>query len=219
MKTLIIAGATAALFSISAFTAETRTWTNTEGKTLTGSFEGTVLDSSGQITAAKVRLANGQQFTLQLANLSDADKEYVSAAAQQQTEDEQKAKLASRKAKWTDDWDKAQAEAKESGLPILLFMTGSDWCGYCMKLKENVLDKKTFESFANENLVLMEADFPRASQSRSLKEQNAKLKEQYPATGFPTVFLLKDGEVLGKFVGYGGDSDDDYIAKLKAKIP
>lgn len=197
--------------------AEMRTWTNSTGQTLSAQFVDAVLDDQGQPKAAKIKLANGQNYTLEMAKLSSADQEYVAGVLKEQLAAEQKAKLARRKAKWTENWEEAQAESKETGLPILLFMTGSDWCGFCMRLKSQVFESREFQKYANENAVLMVADFPKSTpQSAALKEQNSKLKSEFPAGGYPTVMLIKDGKQIARKVGYGGDSPKDYIAQLSS---
>ena len=65
---------------------------------------------------------------------------------------------------WYDDFAAAEKEAKKTGRPILLLLTGSDWCPYCVKLKQNALDKKDFKSFAKKRLILVYADFPRRTE-------------------------------------------------------
>ena len=62
---------------------------------------------------------------------------------------------------WDDDFEKSLAKAKEEKKMVLLDFTGSDWCGYCIKLDEEVFSKSAFKKFAKENLVLVELDFPR----------------------------------------------------------
>ena len=44
------------------------------------------------------------------------------------------------KAKWHIDFEKAAQLSMESGKPILANFTGSDWCGWCKKLKREVFD-------------------------------------------------------------------------------
>src|SRR6056297_1133897 len=81
---------------------------------------------------------------------------------------------------WGTDWEAAKAESKKTGKPILINITGSDWCGWCIRLEKKVFTTDTFKTFAKENLVLMEADFPRKKElPAALKEQNEKLKDKY----------------------------------------
>ena len=43
------------------------------------------------------------------------------------------------------DFDKALAEAKAAKKHVFVLFTGSDWCGWCIKLRKNVLDNKKFK--------------------------------------------------------------------------
>jgi len=73
---------------------------------------------------------------------------------------------------WDDDYEKSLAKAKEAQKMVLLDFTGSDWCGYCIKLDEEVFSKSAFKRFAKESLVLVELDYPRG------KNLPKKTKEQ-----------------------------------------
>ncbi|HAN41599.1 MAG TPA: thioredoxin, partial [Candidatus Cloacimonas sp.] len=64
---------------------------------------------------------------------------------------------------WLTDYDQAMTVAKESDLPVLINFSGSDWCIWCQKLEEEVFDKEEFKAYAEENLVLLNLDFPRKS--------------------------------------------------------
>ena len=76
-------------------------------------------------------------------------------AAKEEKKAEKKAESA-----WLTDLAAAKKQAAEEKKPILMFFTGSDWCGWCIKLHEDVLDKKEFQDFAKENVILLELDFP-----------------------------------------------------------
>jgi len=101
---------------------------------------------------------------------------------------------------WLTDYDQAVAEAKKTGKLILADFTGSDWCGWCIRLKKEVWDTEQFAAWAKENVVLLELDFPRKSeQPDALKKQNRALAEKYEIRGFPTIlFLTPEGEVAGR---------------------
>ncbi len=118
---------------------------------------------------------------------------------------------------WTDNWEAAKARSKEEKKPILIYMTGSDWCGWCKKLEKEVISKEAFMDFAKEHFVLMEADYPRQKeQAAELKEQNAALKKKYLAGGYPTIWLLDaEGNKLSGDLGEIEGGVDGYIAKLK----
>src|SRR5438445_12873503 len=63
-------------------------------------------------------------------------------------------------AEWLTDLPAAQARAASENKLGLLDFTGSDWCGWFMRLKAEAFSKTEFEAFAQENLVLAEIDFP-----------------------------------------------------------
>ena len=76
--------------------------------------------------------------------------------------------------------------------PIFAFFTGSDWCGWCIKLQRNVFDKPEFIKWAKENVVLLELDFPRTKQlPPELAQQNASMQQAFGVSGYPTVWLFK----------------------------
>jgi protein disulfide-isomerase len=126
---------------------------------------------------------------------------------------------------WMTSYDQAVKKSKETGRPILVDFTGSDWCGYCMRLDAQVFSQKEFKTWAAKKVVLLKLDFPRrTAQPASLRRQNEALAEKYQIRGFPTVLLLKpDGNVIGA-TGYSpvGAAEwvkavDHVVRKHKAK--
>lgn len=119
-------------------------------------------------------------------------------------------------APWLTDYAKAVEQAKAGNKAILLDFTGSDWCGWCMKIDKEVLKTKEFKDYAAKNLVLVEVDFPKSkTQTDAVKKQNEELKQQYKVNGFPTFVLLdKDGKELGQQVGYLEGGTAAFTAKL-----
>ncbi len=123
--------------------------------------------------------------------------------------------------KWLVNFEEAKALAKKTGKPILADFTGSDWCGYCIKLKGEVFDTAEFKKFASENVILLELDFPRKkAQSEEEKKQNRALAEKYGIRGYPTILLLDaDGKQIGKS-GYkkGGPKPwiEDLVSQYKS---
>ena len=98
---------------------------------------------------------------------------------------------------------------------MLLDFTGSDWCGWCMKLDKEVFSKPEFKSYAKANLVLVEVDFPQGKKlSKKVKEQNEKLKGEHGITGYPSIIVLNpEGSKVGK-LGYMEGGPKNFIAKL-----
>jgi protein disulfide-isomerase len=111
---------------------------------------------------------------------------------------------------WQDSMDAAMEASAQSGKPILANFTGSDWCGWCVKLKKDVFETNEFKQWARENVILLELDYPkRRNQPVEIKRQNAELKSRYGINGYPTILLLSaDGEPIGSRLGYRNNPDD-----------
>ena len=140
----------------------------------------------------------------------------VNAADAKAAKEEKKAEKKAESA-WLTDLAAAKKQAAEEKKPILMFFTGSDWCGWCKKLHADVLDKKDFQDFAKESVILLELDFPNSiPQSDELKKQNKALGEKFKVSGYPTMVLVApDGEKeLDRTVGY----DSDLVKKLKKAV-
>lgn len=120
---------------------------------------------------------------------------------------------------WKTDFEAALAEAKSQNRYVLVNFTGSDWCGWCIKLDKEVFSQGTFKQFAADKLVLVEIDFPRKdSQPEELKAQNEKLAKKHGVRGFPTILVLSpDGELVGK-TGYKASGAKAYVAHLEEII-
>ncbi len=121
---------------------------------------------------------------------------------------------------WETDFAKAKEKAKADNKYILIDFSGSDWCGWCIKLDKEVFQKQAFKDFAKENLVLMLADFPRdkSKQSDELQKQNERLMKEYSVRGFPTVFILSpEGKTLAK-TGYRDGGPKAYVEHIKQII-
>ncbi len=120
---------------------------------------------------------------------------------------------------WETDANKAMMDAKRNNKHILLFFTGSDWCGWCKKLDSEVFQKGDFKSFANGNLVTVLVDFPRQKQLPEKQViQNETLAVKYRVSGYPTVIILDPhGRALG-VLGYEEGGSSNYIRKIKQII-
>ncbi len=122
---------------------------------------------------------------------------------------------------WSEEYDKALAQAKADKKLVLLDFTGSDWCGWCIKLDKEVFSQAEFAEYAKKNLVLVELDFPRSKeQSKEIKAQNTKLQGEFKIQGYPTIVVLNsEGKKVGE-LGYQPGGPKAFIAeldKLKAK--
>jgi len=120
---------------------------------------------------------------------------------------------------WETDFAKASELAKKDGKHMLLDFTGSDWCGWCMKLDKEVFKKTEFKDYAKQSLVLVQLDFPHQKQlSKKVKEQNAKLAAKYQIKGYPSIIILSpEGELVGQ-TGYQEGGPEKYVEMLKGMI-
>ena len=118
---------------------------------------------------------------------------------------------------WLTDLPKAQVQAKSENKIVLMDFTGSDWCGWCIKFRKEVLDSAEFQAYAAKNVVLVELDFPRKKdQADNLKKANKALQTQYKINGFPSLVVLdKDGKEIGRQEGYSKGGPKAFIAKLE----
>ena len=92
---------------------------------------------------------------------------------------------------WMVNLEQAYAESKKTGKPIMANFTGSDWCGWCKKLDRSVFHQPGFDKWADENVVLLELDFPRRFRvPPEVAQQNNSLKQQFGVRGFPTIWVF-----------------------------
>ena len=110
----------------------------------------------------------------------------------------------------------ALEEAKKENKLVLLDFTGSDWCGWCIKLHEEALGKPEFINYASKYLVTLVVDFPaHRTMPGELKRANKALKDKYDVSGFPTLVALSpDGKVVWKQTGYMSGGPFAVIAPL-----
>ena len=123
------------------------------------------------------------------------------------------------KSGWVENYEKGVEQAKKEGKIALVDFTGSDWCGWCIKLDKEVFSKAEFKKYAKENLVLIEIDFPQARPlPKSKQEKHDALAKEYGIKGYPAVVLLDaTGKKIGQ-LGYMEGGPAAFIAAIeKAK--
>lgn len=100
---------------------------------------------------------------------------------------------------WHTDVNKASDLAIKNKKPLMLFFTGSDWCGWCIRLQKEVFKTPEFVKWANDNVTLVELDFPRRTQlAPELGQQNRNLEQMFGVRGYPTVWFVTPSQVDGK---------------------
>lgn len=117
---------------------------------------------------------------------------------------------------WTTDYAAAKKDAAGSQKDLLIDFTGSDWCGWCIKLNEEVFQHEPFKAGVKDHFVLVELDFPRdkSKQSDEVKAQNEELNTKYAVQGFPTILLCDaEGRPYAK-TGYQQGGPEKYVTHL-----
>jgi len=118
-------------------------------------------------------------------------------------------------ATWMTDATAALAKARSENKLVLMDFTGSDWCGWCIKLDEEVFSTPEFASYAKNSLVLLKVDFPRGKkQPASEVQQNEMLAHKYGVTGFPTIIVLSPGGQEKGRLGYQPGGPKAWLAAL-----
>lgn len=114
---------------------------------------------------------------------------------------------------WHTDMSKAADISIKENKPMFLFFTGSDWCGWCIRLQKEVFKTPEFIKWAKENVVLVELDFPRKNnQSEEVKMQNAQLQQQLQVRGYPTVWFVSATKTAEAKVNLNALGSTGYVA-------
>jgi thioredoxin-related protein len=116
----------------------------------------------------------------------------------------------------------ALAKAKLENKHVWVNFSGSDWCRSCILLKKTILSSDEFKGFAENELILLDVDFPRLKKNKLSEEQttiNEKLAAKYNPNGqFPTILLFdSEGNIVGK-TGYRNISPSEYIKHIQSFI-
>jgi protein disulfide-isomerase len=117
---------------------------------------------------------------------------------------------------WQTDLPKAQAKARAEKKLVMLDFTGSDWCGWCIKLNKEVFSQPAFIEYAKKNLVAVEVDFPRKKKLGSAQQQaNDALARKFNIEGYPTIIVLNsEGRKVGD-LSYMPGGPKAFIAALE----
>lgn len=124
---------------------------------------------------------------------------------------------------WSGNFQEAQTAALTSHKLILVNFSGSDWCGPCIRLRQEILESKVFEDYATSHLLLVRADFPRQKKNQLSKAQvqlNEALADKYNPEGkFPYTLLIdENGKVLKAWDGFPGVTPEKFVGEIKAIV-
>lgn len=114
---------------------------------------------------------------------------------------------------WYTDFNKAIEQSTATKKPMMLFFTGSDWCGWCMRLQKEVFKTTEFTTWATENVILVELDFPRRKeQPQEIKTQNAQLGAALKVKGYPTVWFVTAEKTAEGKISLNALGNTGYVA-------
>ena len=117
---------------------------------------------------------------------------------------------------WYDDYNAAMTAARQTNRPVFVLFTGSDWCGWCIKLRKDVLSQPAFQKLASEELILMFVDSPSGFDlPPHIKQAHEMLAQTLGAGGgVPHAILVSpDGKKIGEISGYR--KEPEYIKELR----
>jgi len=116
--------------------------------------------------------------------------------------------------------DEAFTLAQTSGKEVLLIFSGSDWCIPCIQFNKTILADSSFQHFAHDKLVLLEADFPQRKKIPApLKTQYESLAEQFnPHGAFPQIVLLSPAKKMLAQVPFNHQTVGDFITTVRQML-
>jgi thioredoxin-related protein len=117
---------------------------------------------------------------------------------------------------WSSDFAASKKLAAESKKDLLLDFTGSDWCGWCIKLNDEVFKHEAFKAGVKDSFVLVELDFPKdkSKLSEETQKQNAELGGKYAVQGYPTILLCDAEGRPYAATGYQKGGPEKYVEHL-----
>jgi S1-C subfamily serine protease len=92
---------------------------------------------------------------------------------------------------WLNDLEEAKRIAAAEGKDILISFTGSDWCGWSMRMNSEVFARAEFRRL-DDKFVRLRIDFPRRPENLAKIQnpsRNQAVANHYGVAGYPTVVL------------------------------
>lgn len=123
---------------------------------------------------------------------------------------------------WETNLDSALQKAQESGRPVLLNFSGSDWCRNCMRLELTIFSDSIFSQYSDSALVLLKMDFPRKKKNlptEAVQAQRNLVAEKWNPEGqFPKLLLLTPTGKLISVLPYPKGGTKDLIHSIESAI-
>ena len=120
---------------------------------------------------------------------------------------------------WYVTYESALAAAKRQNKLIYILNTGSDWCGWCIKLNKDVLSKSDFNRIARKHFVLLYLDSPHKKPMPAAQQQyNQQIRRKLRlGGGVPTAVIMDpNGNQIGRIGGYA--KAPVYLKRLKQAL-
>jgi len=118
---------------------------------------------------------------------------------------------------WMDDFDEAVKIAKAEKKDLLVDFTGSDWCGWCIRLHDEVFSHEEFDAGVTPQFVLVSLDFPSGEEAKAKvpnPKRNQELQSKYGIRGFPTVLLMNSDGIVYAQTGYQEGGAEAYVKHI-----
>ncbi|MGE0190510.1 MAG: thioredoxin family protein [Planctomycetota bacterium] len=118
---------------------------------------------------------------------------------------------------WAPSYDQAVARARAARKDLVLLFTGSDWCGFCIQLENEVFHAPEFARRATQHFEFVYLDFPQAPDLQARVRDKAtrdRLQKDYGVGGFPTMWLATADGMPYATVSYPGGGPEAFLAIL-----
>lgn len=117
---------------------------------------------------------------------------------------------------WSSDYEASKKLAAETKKDLLIDFTGSDWCGWCIKLNDEVFKHEPFKAGVKDSFVLVELDYPndKSKLSEATIKQNEELGKKYSVQGYPTILLCDSEGKPYASTGYQPGGPEKYVEHL-----
>ena len=120
--------------------------------------------------------------------------------------------------KWLQDYTQGLKLARLYNKPLLLFFTGSDWCGYCEEMQKNIFKTEEFAQ-KSKDYILVELDYPRSFElPDKIKQQNEVILNAFNIQGFPTVVVEKSNGMPIGGVGYNSQTVSEFFNTIEQSL-
>ena len=121
---------------------------------------------------------------------------------------------------WETNYEQAFKKAKKENKNVLVYFTGSDWCGPCKMLKKDLFETEAFNTLSKD-YVLLYVDIPRNKDLLTAAEykQNKELLQKWNKRGvFPLLLAVSAKQkVIDEYSGYSMNGEVSYHLQFLEK--